>query len=82
MIDLYAGSPTEKGSKKIAGRIKILREPLNPLQFAVLVPEHLSKQIMSVLGPFWAVVQNRSTSADQNEAKAAKSIAIEYYKGG
>ncbi|MBC7421386.1 MAG: hypothetical protein H7328_11715 [Bdellovibrio sp.] len=82
VIDLYAGSPSERGSRRIAGKIKILRAPLNPQQYAVLVPEYLSKDIMKVAGPFWAVVQNRKTDVEQKEEVLAKPIAIEYYKGG
>lgn len=81
VIDLYAGAPNDRGSKKIASRIKILRAPLNPQQYAVLVPEHLSNSIMQVAGTFWAVVQNRQTKSDQAVAPVTKSVAIEYYKG-
>ncbi len=81
VIDLYAGSPTERGSRKVASRIKILRAPLNPQQYAVLVPEHLSNNIMKVSGSFWAVVQNRQTNSEQAAEPVAKSVAIEYYKG-
>ena len=82
VVDLYAGSPTKQGSRKIASRVKVLRAPLNPQQYAVLVPEYLSNQIMKEVGPFWAVVQNRQTSSDQKPEVYHRPVAIEYYKGG
>ncbi len=82
VIDLYAGSPTSQGSKKIAAKVKLLRAPMNPQQYAVLVPEHLSNVIMKAMGPFWAVVQNRQTQSEQKAETAVKQISIEYYKGG
>ncbi|MBY0554681.1 hypothetical protein K2P97_09135 [bacterium] len=72
VIDLYGGD-TEQNSVQIATRIKILRAPLNPNQYAVLVTENLSKQIMKFKGPFWASIQNRSaepTSVDQTSIAA------------
>jgi hypothetical protein len=82
VIDLYAGSPNARGSQKIAARVKLLRAPLNPQQYAVLVPENLSNVIMKAVGPFWAVVQNRQASSEQKMEVIQKPIAIEYYKGG
>lgn len=58
VIDLYGGH-NQEDAVQIATRIKILRAPLNPNQYAVLVSEELSKQIMRYKGPFWASIQNR-----------------------
>lgn len=58
LIDLYSGEQNQ--SRLIANRIKILRAPLNPNQYAVLVSEELSEKIMRSHGPFWAVIQNKS----------------------
>jgi hypothetical protein len=80
VIDLYAGTPQSQGSKKVASRVKILRAPLNPNQYAVLVPEAISGQIMKTSGPFWAVVQNKEV-ATSTSAPTQKNIQIEYYKG-
>lgn len=80
VIDLYAGHPTEKGSYKLASKIKILRAPLNPNQYAVLAPELLSTRIMKAVGPFWAIVQNRATVSNYNEPIKNK-VQIEYFKG-
>ena len=82
VIDLYAGSPQMAGSVKIATRVKMLRAPLNPNLFAILVAEENSSQIMKSTGPFWAVVQNRQTAGEKTQTKENRKIQIEYYKGG
>lgn len=82
VIDLYAGAPQSTGSIKIASRIKMLRAPLNPQLFAVLVPEKDSSSIMKRSGPFWAVVQNRQSFQEKASETPKSSIQIEYHKGG
>ncbi|MBC7741965.1 MAG: hypothetical protein H7061_07200 [Bdellovibrionaceae bacterium] len=82
VIDLYAGQGSAGGSKKIAAKVKILRAPLNPQQYAVLVPENLSKEIMHSVGPFYAVVQNRQVQYEEKVNVPVKAVSIEYYKGG
>ncbi len=81
VIDLYAGAPQIAGSVKISSRIKILRAPLNPQLFAVLVPEKDSSSIMKRTGPFWAVVQNRQALQEKKPEVDKPSIQIEYNKG-
>jgi hypothetical protein len=76
VIDLYGGD-SETNSVQIASRIKILRAPLNPNQYAVLVTEDLSKQIMRFKGPYWAVVQNREAAPVSIAAKKLDSTAIQ-----
>lgn len=95
IIDLYAGSTSQQNSFLIAARIKIMRAPLNPSQYAVLVSELMSREIMKYRGPFWAVVQNRGSygasdaSAQQQRRPVPQPIKkfhrapiqVEYYKG-
>ncbi len=82
VVDLYSGTAATKGNKKIASKVKILRAPLNPNQYAVLVPDELSNLIMSSAGPFWAVVQNHETKQDANTEHKSKPVRIEYNQGG
>ena len=82
VVDLYSGSINMVGAKKLASKVKILRAPLNPNQYAVLVPENLSNHIMSLSGPFWAVVQNRDTKQGQYDDKKAATVRIEYHQTG
>lgn len=84
VIDLYvAATPTTPG-RKIASRIKILRAPLNENEFAVLVPENLSENIMKTNGYFTGVVQNRFVEGTTKLAETKKSspIQIEYNPEG
>lgn len=80
VIDLYVGLPSDKGSKKLASKIKLIRAPLNPNLYAVLVSESLSTMIMQSQGPFWAVVQNRNSETEGavTQKTSATSIQIEY----
>lgn len=59
IVDLYlpAESPRAQ-ARKIATHVKILRAPLNPSHFAVLVREAESARLVTQIGPFIAVVQN------------------------
>lgn len=82
VIDLYAGSPSEKGTQKIISRVKVLRAPLNPQQYAVLIPESSSALVMKAAGPFWGVVQNRQINTEQKIKTQEPITHIEYYKGG
>lgn len=77
IIDLYGGP--ENSSALIASRVKILRAPLNPNQYAVMVTEILSQEIMKYKGPFWAVIQNRFTQNERAETKnksEVKNLAV------
>lgn len=59
VVDLY--SEISGHSSVIAEKVKLIRAPLNPRQFAVLVTESLSTQIMQVKFPFSVVLQNRNS---------------------
>ncbi len=62
VVDLFIPDIKKLGrNKKIAEHIKILRAPLNPNQFAVLVPEAISGQLVHYEGAYFAVVQNPKT---------------------
>ena len=78
VVDLYSASANTVGAIRLASKVKILRAPLNPNQYAVLVPENLSKHIMSLSGPFWAVVQNRDTKQTEFKETPPNSVRIEY----
>lgn len=79
LIDLYSGEQNQ--SRLIANRVKILRAPLNPNQYAVLVTEELSEKIMRSHGPFWAVIQNKSLAHEptmnQKNVKSTDHSSIE-----
>lgn len=72
VVDLYSGP--ENNSLLVASKIKILRAPLNPNKYAVMVSETLSQDIMKLKGPLSAVVQNRF--AKDIPQKAGKDAEI------
>ena len=82
VVDLYTGSVSSTGNKKVISHVKILRAPLNPSQYAVLVPDELSNKVMSAVGPFWAVVLNHETKQNLQADKKAPTVRIEYHKEG
>lgn len=59
IVDLYLPSQTGSGKgSRVANRVKIMRAPLNPSQFAVLVREDESNQLVRTESAFFVVVQN------------------------
>lgn len=63
VVDLYLPSENSKlRQRKVAERVRILRAPLNPSRFAVLVKETESSRLVSYSGPFTVIVQNSNIS--------------------
>jgi hypothetical protein len=59
VVDLFASSLKKSARpEKVAGHVRILRAPLNPSQFAVLVPEIEAPRLVQREGPFFVVIQN------------------------
>lgn len=64
---------------KVGKRLKLLRAPLNPDQYAVLVPEEESGKILEAQGPFFAVLQNPNESKATSWRKKKNTVSrIEY----
>ena len=81
VVDLYQSSNDEKRkSVKVGTRLKLVRAPLNPQQFAVLLKEDEATRLMSFTGPYLAVIQNPKAQAEGlTRAAAGKNkIQIEY----
>lgn len=59
VVDLYlpAEAPHRR-AKKIASHVKIMRAPLNPSRFAVLLKDDESTEVMAQGGPFQVILQN------------------------
>lgn len=81
VVDLFATSPAGQ-RHKVARRLKLLRAPLNPDQFAVLVPEETAHEVLAIEGSFFVVVQNPEATegASLKTRKKIKS-RIEYSEG-
>jgi hypothetical protein len=79
VVDLYlASNDQRKGGVKVAAKVKLVRAPLNPQQYAVLVREEEGPKLMAYNGPFLAVVQNPDVKGAQLSQTAKKSIRIDY----
>lgn len=60
--DSQEGRSIRKG-RKVASHVKLIRAPLNPQKFAVLVHERQSDPIVSHQDAFFVTVQNRETDS-------------------
>jgi len=93
IVDLYAAEQpalndgkrmgSHRGSQRIGRHLRLLRAPLNPNVFAVLVPEAQAQNVLSVNGPVQAVLKNRSeqSPAKIDDQKNPKGSSIQYYRG-
>lgn len=61
VVDLYLPSYESKSPKKVASGVKIMRAPLNPDVFAVLVREENAALIAQHPGSFFVTVLNPKT---------------------
>lgn len=77
VVDLFRGPR----SQKVGKRLKLLRAPLNPQQFAVLVPEAEVSNLLETPGPFWAAIQNPQQSKAAEIASRSKKSRVEYFQG-
>ena len=79
VVDLYlASNDQRKGGLKVATKVKLMRAPLNPQQYAVLVRDEDGPRLMAYNGPFLAVVQNPDAKGASLSQKAGKTIRIDY----
>lgn len=77
VVDLFRGP----NSQRVGRRLKLLRAPLNPQQFAVLVPEAQVSGLLQTPGPFWAAIQNPNQKQKTEIQSKKKASRIEYFEG-
>lgn len=77
VVDLFRGPK----SHKVGKRLKLLRAPLNPDQFAVLVPEAQVSALLETPGPFYAAIQNPQQTKETEIATRSKRSRVEYFQG-
>ena len=82
VVDLYTGDPIKQKAEKVASSVKILRSPLNPKYFAVLVPENEAKFLIQRFQAFHAVLQNpgqkrKAVIRDLHRQKKRRSVIID-----
>ena len=76
VIDLYTASENDSDSRPLARAVKILRAPLNPNQFAVLVPDPMVSTIVKK-GPLYKVViRNPKASGTRIEKQHREQAKI------
>ena len=83
VVDLYANSINDKKARKIGTRLRLLRAPLNPERFAVLVPDSQAALILGADGPISASLLNRQQIGQgivEHEHKTTK-LQVKYYQG-
>lgn len=75
VVDLY----TDGEKNPLASGLKLIRSPRDPSQFAVMVPEHNSKEIVKYSGkPFMVIVQNpNQTKSEIRKANQKQRIIWE-----
>lgn len=79
VVDLYlASTEKQKGGLKVGSRLKLLRAPLNPQQYAVLVRDAESVRLLQHPGPFVAVVQNPDAQGSQISSSGPSRVQIDY----
>lgn len=86
VVDIYLGKNNSRNSKKLFRKVKILRAPNNPNAYSLLLPDHLSSELLKYEGPFFAVIQNKNEASDnpavhEPTAVNKKTVKIEYNGG-
>lgn len=80
VVDLYTiRTETHKGGLKIGARLKLLKAPLNPQQYAVLVPEQQSHKVLAFAGPFMAVIQNPEEKGSEITSHQNRSPKVQIH---
>ena len=76
VIDSYGLVSLYQKEKRIISHVKLIRAPKNPEQFAVLVSEGLSSEILKYQEPFKIVIQNPSEKGEEIFKKKKKKRVI------
>jgi hypothetical protein len=79
VVDLYEQAHEgEKRGRKVAYHVRLLRAPLNPKEFAVLVEENEASILVRSGGPFIAVVQSPKAGASHVPGVQRKKSRLVY----
>lgn len=80
VVDLYlAATEKQKGGIKVGSRLKLVRAPRNPQQYAVLVRnDEDSQRLLKFSGPFIAVVQNPESQGQEVAGPSPSKVQITY----
>lgn len=74
LVDLFSITNDGKRNKKIASFVKLLRAPLNPDEFAALVPEDQASDLISTASPLYATIRNPNSAASGQQKKSPSTM--------
>lgn len=80
VVDLFLASSERGEARQVGQRLRLVRAPLNPRAFAVLVRDSEAQKILSLAGPFIASVRPPE-QAEHEMTQAKRSTRIQYSKG-
>lgn len=79
-IDIYTlQSQTMNPNKKIATRMKLIKSPKNPDQFAIIISESRTLDILKYPGPYFATIQNRKNTKSEVMSLRPKNETVVQY---
>lgn len=80
IVDLYqAATETQPSARLVGRRLRLIRAPLNPQSFAVLVRDAEADRLASFPGPFVASVRSRDSESHEVVSSKRQPL-IEYHK--
>lgn len=78
IVDLYqAGTEINPSARLVGRRFRLIRAPLNPQSFAVLIRDAEADRLASFPGPFVASLRNQDSDAHEVASSRQKPL-IEY----
>jgi hypothetical protein len=81
-VDLYAaGSSSPNPSLRVAQAVKLVRAPLNPKQFAVLIASEDAAEIVQQGPTYFVVLQNLQNPGTFVDSKPSKALSRIVYEG-
>lgn len=79
VVDLYLPSDEKRKTPyKVASRVKLIRAPHDPQKFATLLKAEDNSKLLSLKGPFVAIVQNPDSKGTELTESTKKSVHIDY----
>ena len=67
VVDLYQNMVAKNQRRLVASFVRILRNPHNPSQFSILVPERNASAITNNFGPYFVSLRPRKNGTDLEE---------------
>ncbi|MFN7454948.1 MAG: hypothetical protein ACK5RO_09845 [Pseudobdellovibrionaceae bacterium] len=82
VVDLFIpGSAGQPRGRRVGKNLRLIRAPLNPDQFAVLVRDHEVAAIMESQLPLFAVIQNSHNQSESQVSGQGSTESVTYFEG-